>query len=946
MLTAPSQTQFRPVAPIRVHDRAHVAHWRSSCRRVAILVATAALLASGCTGGGTAPPRGNGSLSTNPGGDEGGVPTIVRQAQRTAGQHVGTAAAEALRHAVLPRNHEALDDAARLLRHTYADQALVAALRVLEAPEDDDVAMRAHDIAGLAALSRRTTSVALEHLLEAEQLGTPSYAAYRDLWTARAALAEGRHELARDRAQRAQTPLYRTPYYHESRFLVSRARLGIEDERRDGIRELDTLIAQYREYPELDRLVLELARAEIADNDPQSATRRLDEYVWARPFHPHAATANALLDDLVDQGMQRSRRSIRDELARGREMRLERHWGVAEELLSAVLDRAIAGDVGDGLRNEIQFQRALNAYDAARFEDALEILDTIDETGPEGVSSFERARWRSRTLSRLGYGEEGYQVLAAFYQSRSATARHEALQEYAFDLGMYDRAIQHALARGGERSLQDIDGGFLYYLARDYDRAASVLDALTRRSSGVTRARAHYWLGRTYGRQGNFDEAIVAYRAAIDTRPGHYYALQAHNRIREIELGADVPVQAEPSTSPARHSVEDQPQHTTRRVPLERPGQIHWAGPEQPLRGGLVDVEVSTDRDVFAPYHPDVAPDGLLGAFVQTYGDLFPDAEVASALFAVGAGEEARLVMRDIAIEFRSLDILLGRGREVSVRRPIALEHRLWAHQIDNRPSNRADWWGVQSRESRFPVPSDSDELHAFVERHAQIRDARRDIREALYGALAEAGEYYFVRRGMYDFTGFTSEDRVGPARHNWLRAFPLAYGRLIEPHARAYDINPYMLLGLMIVESDMNPDSISRADAYGLLQVIPKTGELVALMEGDVDFGIHDLMTPSESIRYGMFYLNELILKFKGQEMLAHVAYNAGPHQVQRWLEWRGEGLDMDEFVETVPFDGARRYPQRVIQHMSVYRDLYEGDPWIYVGNQLDPSFLDNIYF
>jgi soluble lytic murein transglycosylase len=99
-------------------------------------------------------------------------------------------------------------------------------------------------------------------------------------------------------------------------------------------------------------------------------------------------------------------------------------------------------------------------------------------------------------------------------------------------------------------------------------------------------------------------------------------------------------------------------------------------------------------------------------------------------------------------------------------------------------------------------------------------------------------------------------------------------------------------------------------------------------------------------SIRYGTWYLSQLLYKFHGQEMLAMVAYNAGPHQVQRWLEWRGDDMEMDEFIETVPYDGARRYPQRVLRYVSIFRAVNGLDREVYLGNELDDTFEDNIYF
>jgi soluble lytic murein transglycosylase len=62
---------------------------------------------------------------------------------------------------------------------------------------------------------------------------------------------------------------------------------------------------------------------------------------------------------------------------------------------------------------------------------------------------------------------------------------------------------------------------------------------------------------------------------------------------------------------------------------------------------------------------------------------------------------------------------------------------------------------------------------------------------------------------------------------------------------------------------------------------------------------------------------------RFKGHPALAVAAYNAGPAPVRRWLELRG-GLELDAFVETIPFEQARRYVMRVLSDAEIYRRLY----------------------
>jgi hypothetical protein len=51
---------------------------------------------------------------------------------------------------------------------------------------------------------------------------------------------------------------------------------------------------------------------------------------------------------------------------------------------------------------------------------------------------------------------------------------------------------------------------------------------------------------------------------------------------------------------------------------------------------------------------------------------------------------------------------------------------------------------------------------------------------------------------------------------------------------------------------------------------------------------------------------------------------YNAGEGGVDRWLRERGD-LDLDEFIETIPFDETRGYTKRVLSSYLTYAWLYD---------------------
>ena len=67
-----------------------------------------------------------------------------------------------------------------------------------------------------------------------------------------------------------------------------------------------------------------------------------------------------------------------------------------------------------------------------------------------------------------------------------------------------------------------------------------------------------------------------------------------------------------------------------------------------------------------------------------------------------------------------------------------------------------------------------------------------------------------------------------GPAQV-WRLAYPLVYEEAIERAAQAQKLDPMLVAGLIRQESTFQPAAVSRAGAMGLMQVLPRTGRLLA---------------------------------------------------------------------------------------------------------------------
>ena len=81
-------------------------------------------------------------------------------------------------------------------------------------------------------------------------------------------------------------------------------------------------------------------------------------------------------------------------------------------------------------------------------------------------------------------------------------------------------------------------------------------------------------------------------------------------------------------------------------------------------------------------------------------------------------------------------------------------------------------------------------------------------------------------------------------------------------------------------------------------------------------------LFQPALNIELGTAYMREQLSKYGRIEYMA-VAYNAGPGRV---VQWRNSlPLEIDEYVEAIPFRETRGYVQGVIRNSAQYRRLYD---------------------
>lgn len=231
-----------------------------------------------------------------------------------------------------------------------------------------------------------------------------------------------------------------------------------------------------------------------------------------------------------------------------------------------------------------------------------------------------------------------------------------------------------------------------------------------------------------------------------------------------------------------------------------------------------------------------------------------------------------------------------------------------------------------------------ADELHEaylawrFVARRGPVRAGR----EAVYRGTSitrAPGDMQTHRARL----ALTPEARmqlaeVASALGDWGTAVDFGGAAFAEQHAhpyasevaraaRIYGLDPDLLFAVMRVESVYQRRIISHAGAIGLMQIMPRTGRLIADKLGQRTMTATDLLDPRTNIEFSAWYFSSLLNRMEGRLPLAIASYNGGPHNVRAWIRSYGTHVPLDAFLERIPFSETKRYVRRVLGYYTSYK-------------------------
>lgn len=551
--------------------------------------------------------------------------------------------------------------------------------------------------------------------------------------------------------------------------------------------------------------------------------------------------------------------------------------------------QAIASPAGTmSLRANIYAERAALAASAGDREGERLWLERLVGVAPTAANRYALAE----AALRLGDAGAAIEQLRAIVEEAPGTSTAAV-------------AIAELQALGA--SLDPGLVGYSAYRRRAYADARAVL-AVAAREPGIdaeTRAFRLYYLAAAHEDAGFYAEAVPLYDEAAAAAPESPYAHRARYwAARSLEAMGEY-----------RQAAERYRDLATRGPPGEFTGEAAFrAGYLLFLAGGPSEALAAWS---VLPVPADGRTNYWRGRALEAMGDAEGAREAyRAATVAEPAGFFAREARR-----------ALGDG----VRSPMGYE--------PVEPPRPPDWEAIAQWVAGDGTVAATLEPQTAA-RELLLLGLRDEAEAAVAETVANAATPAALVRALWEAwdAGLTDLaarlatrmlERAGPAAELapadlWRLAYPLDYVTALDAVGQRYGFDPLFLAALIRQESFWDPDAVSYANAIGLTQVIPSTGEGIAAALGVTAFSPADLKRPAVSIAFGAHYLGGQLQRF-GNEYQALAAYNAGPGNALRWLGPVDESPV--EYVERITFAETRGYVERVIANYERYLRLYRSE-------------------
>lgn len=729
----------------------------------------------------------------------------------------------------------------------------------------------------------------------------------------------------------------RSPYYHRARAGALNAQIALGTV---SCAALDAFIDDYPDYPDILSLRFERATCRYHAQMQASAIQELQDLFFWYPHHEIAQRAKHWLDS---HGLSDRERPFNEIFNRVDQLRKMRFWDDAETAATAAIEQYPESFQLKVQHARIAYERSDHRTAAARFEAILEALngETKDRLKPSGVIAY-----LYRAYTYLGDCPRALDYLALNTAQWSHNARRQTTKDVALYCGDFQTAWLNAL----QLPLSS-DANALYsfamtaYLNKKYETARFYFAAAAKAQTGALKRRSLYFLAQATVKSAESpddeNKRVEHPTAAKDNKKQSSKKLKKGRKKQAAEPKIiELPTATkELAKSIFKDLIDDNDADYYALLSASRLMELGNQAPDTSLIVQTFPDDVAAPQNVTRTWLDAYTFDAPLdlSAF-QRYQPIIPELSRVAFLHRAGLFSERNALFRLIAIEIMGIAKLPKRP---TLKNLWSVHLSLDGHLVDNR-RRETGVWGTALTVSAFELPklSHRTQREALLKRQTAIYNAAHELRPFVRQTLLAFHDYYLSRRFAPSLNARCgSPERLDDCALYYPHAFPHA----VASAAQNNHISPDLIWTLMNIESAFNPDSISIANAYGLLQIIPMTGYKIADALGDTAFGPYDLIRPDVSIRMGTWYFAQILNKFNGYATLSMAAYNGGPHQVARWLT-AFHTLDHDAFIELIPYNEARNYVKKGMARLLIFQRIDRGNPdyFFYIPNTLPQDFRD----
>ena len=210
---------------------------------------------------------------------------------------------------------------------------------------------------------------------------------------------------------------------------------------------------------------------------------------------------------------------------------------------------------------------------------------------------------------------------------------------------------------------------------------------------------------------------------------------------------------------------------------------------------------------------------------------------------------------------------------------------------------------------------SDANRSFANREWNWAVKQARDNRDDSLIIAAARvAHDMGWLDRAIY---AIDNADRVD----SLALSHPMPHQSAVVRYSREAGIDPAWAYGIMRQESRFVTSARSNVGASGLMQVMPDTAKYIARNLGET-YSASRANSGDTNIRYGTWYMGDILGKLNYQPVLATAGYNAGPNNAKRWQPVYGS-LAADQYVESIAYPETRNYVKHVMENATIYSSL-----------------------